>query len=64
MVRISNGPKVERGVHFSMGSGCLLCCINGFLCFVYFSIIEKGEESCTDLIEAHKECMRALGFKI
>uniref|UniRef100_A0A9J7XRC2 Cytochrome c oxidase copper chaperone n=4 Tax=Cyprinoidei TaxID=30727 RepID=A0A9J7XRC2_CYPCA len=27
-------------------------------------IIEKGEESCTDLIEAHKECMRALGFKI
>ncbi|XP_066497182.1 cytochrome c oxidase copper chaperone isoform X2 [Hoplias malabaricus] len=27
-------------------------------------IIEKGEENCTDLIEAHKECMRALGFKI
>ncbi|XP_076850478.1 cytochrome c oxidase copper chaperone [Brachyhypopomus gauderio] len=27
-------------------------------------IIEKGEESCTDLIEAHKQCMRALGFKI
>ncbi|KAJ8013081.1 hypothetical protein DPEC_G00049590 [Dallia pectoralis] len=27
-------------------------------------IIEKGEGSCTDLIEAHKECMRALGFKI
>ncbi|XP_026150417.1 cytochrome c oxidase copper chaperone [Mastacembelus armatus] len=27
-------------------------------------IIEKGEEKCTDLIEAHKECMRALGFKI
>ncbi|XP_035264646.1 cytochrome c oxidase copper chaperone [Anguilla rostrata] len=27
-------------------------------------IIEKGEESCSDLIEAHKECMRALGFKI
>ncbi|XP_036415896.1 cytochrome c oxidase copper chaperone [Colossoma macropomum] len=27
-------------------------------------IIEKGEERCTDLIEAHKECMRALGFKI
>ncbi|KAG9271356.1 cytochrome c oxidase copper chaperone [Astyanax mexicanus] len=27
-------------------------------------IIEKGEESCTNLIEAHKECMRALGFKI
>ncbi|KAM9850859.1 cytochrome c oxidase copper chaperone isoform 1-T2 [Aulostomus maculatus] len=27
-------------------------------------IIEKGEESCTDLIEAHKECMRQLGFKI
>ncbi|XP_056146034.1 cytochrome c oxidase copper chaperone [Lampris incognitus] len=27
-------------------------------------IIEKGEENCSDLIEAHKECMRALGFKI
>ncbi|XP_061092822.1 cytochrome c oxidase copper chaperone-like isoform X2 [Conger conger] len=27
-------------------------------------IIEKGEESCTDLIEAHKECMRSLGFNI
>ncbi|XP_020385531.1 cytochrome c oxidase copper chaperone [Rhincodon typus] len=27
-------------------------------------IIEKGEENCKDLIEAHKECMRALGFKI
>ncbi|KAM4788275.1 cytochrome c oxidase copper chaperone isoform 1-T1 [Cyanocitta cristata] len=28
------------------------------------SIIEKGEENCGHLIEAHKECMRALGFKI
>ncbi|KAM3607824.1 uncharacterized protein V6R79_014629 [Siganus canaliculatus] len=27
-------------------------------------IIEKGEENCTALIEAHKDCMRALGFKI
>ncbi|XP_071337842.1 cytochrome c oxidase copper chaperone [Trachinotus anak] len=27
-------------------------------------IIEKGEEKCTHLIEAHKDCMRALGFKI
>ncbi|XP_067849115.1 cytochrome c oxidase copper chaperone [Heptranchias perlo] len=27
-------------------------------------IIEKGEENCKDLIEAHKECMRALGFKV
>lgn len=32
--------------------------------FVSCSIIEKGEEKCSDLIEAHKECMRALGFKI
>lgn len=28
------------------------------------SIIEKGEENCKDLIEAHKECMRKLGFII
>uniref|UniRef100_A0A8C3F3M3 COX17 oxidase n=1 Tax=Chrysemys picta bellii TaxID=8478 RepID=A0A8C3F3M3_CHRPI len=28
------------------------------------SIIEKGEEHCGPLIEAHKECMRALGFKV
>ncbi|XP_024116345.1 cytochrome c oxidase copper chaperone [Oryzias melastigma] len=27
-------------------------------------IIEKGEENCGDLIEAHKECMRSLGFKV
>lgn len=27
-------------------------------------IMEKGEEACTDLIEAHKVCMRSLGFKI
>ncbi|XP_062984904.1 cytochrome c oxidase copper chaperone [Elgaria multicarinata webbii] len=27
-------------------------------------IIEKGEEFCGPLIDAHKECMRALGFKI
>ncbi|XP_008284166.1 cytochrome c oxidase copper chaperone [Stegastes partitus] len=27
-------------------------------------IIEKGEENCSALIEAHKDCMRALGFKI
>ncbi|XP_007449205.1 cytochrome c oxidase copper chaperone [Neophocaena asiaeorientalis asiaeorientalis] len=27
-------------------------------------IIEKGEENCGPLIEAHKECMKALGFKI
>ncbi|XP_076027800.1 cytochrome c oxidase copper chaperone [Genypterus blacodes] len=27
-------------------------------------IIEKGEENCTQLIDAHKDCMRALGFKI
>ncbi|XP_034541298.1 cytochrome c oxidase copper chaperone [Notolabrus celidotus] len=27
-------------------------------------IIEKGEENCSILIEQHKDCMRALGFKI
>uniref|UniRef100_T2MDZ7 Cytochrome c oxidase copper chaperone n=1 Tax=Hydra vulgaris TaxID=6087 RepID=T2MDZ7_HYDVU len=27
-------------------------------------IMEKGEENCEDLIEAHKQCMRSLGFKI
>lgn len=27
-------------------------------------IVEKGQENCTDLIEAHKECMRAQGFNI
>ena len=31
---------------------------------VYFSIVEKGEERCKDLIEAHKECMRKAGFNI
>ncbi|CAG9832536.1 unnamed protein product [Diabrotica balteata] len=27
-------------------------------------IIENGQENCQNLIEAHKECMRKLGFKI
>ncbi|XP_009996555.1 PREDICTED: cytochrome c oxidase copper chaperone [Chaetura pelagica] len=27
-------------------------------------VFEKGEENCGHLIEAHKECLRALGFKI
>ncbi|CAH1971875.1 unnamed protein product [Acanthoscelides obtectus] len=27
-------------------------------------IIEKGEENCGDLIEAHKQCMRNAGFNI
>ncbi|CAH1106612.1 unnamed protein product [Psylliodes chrysocephalus] len=27
-------------------------------------IIENGEESCKNLIEAHKECMRKAGFNI
>ncbi|CAK9798800.1 Cytochrome c oxidase copper chaperone [Anthophora plagiata] len=27
-------------------------------------IITKGEENCRHLIEAHKACMRSLGFNI
>lgn len=27
-------------------------------------IVERGEEECQDLIEAHRECMRKMGFKI
>ncbi|KAH7639792.1 cytochrome c oxidase copper chaperone COX17 [Dermatophagoides farinae] len=27
-------------------------------------IIENGEANCTEYIEAHKECLRKLGFKI
>ncbi|KAH8400166.1 hypothetical protein KR215_008135 [Drosophila sulfurigaster] len=27
-------------------------------------IVENGEENCTKLIEAHKQCMRDQGFKI
>uniref|UniRef100_A0A1B0CTQ8 Cytochrome c oxidase copper chaperone n=1 Tax=Lutzomyia longipalpis TaxID=7200 RepID=A0A1B0CTQ8_LUTLO len=27
-------------------------------------IVEKGEENCKDLIEAHKKCMRDQGFNI
>ncbi|MCL4139840.1 UNVERIFIED_CONTAM: hypothetical protein GTU68_057829 [Idotea baltica] len=27
-------------------------------------IVEKGEENCRDLIEAHKKCMRDMGFNI
>lgn len=27
-------------------------------------IVERGEENCQDLIGAHLECMRKMGFKI
>ena len=27
-------------------------------------IINRGEENCKDFIEAHKQCMRDLGFNI
>jgi len=27
-------------------------------------IVEKGQENCTELIEAHKKCMREQGFNI
>ncbi|XP_038076971.1 cytochrome c oxidase copper chaperone-like [Patiria miniata] len=27
-------------------------------------IVEKGEAECGDLIEAHKDCMRKMGFNI
>jgi len=27
-------------------------------------IMEKGEESCSTEIEAHKECMRKMGFNV
>jgi len=27
-------------------------------------IVENGEANCTELIEAHKECMRRMGFDI
>jgi len=27
-------------------------------------IVENGEENCGDLIKAHKECMKKMGFNI
>lgn len=27
-------------------------------------IVENGQENCTELIEAHKKCMRDMGFNI
>lgn len=41
--------------------------INGnclFKLMIFFSIIEKGEENCTEFIQAHLTCMRKLGFNI
>ena len=42
----------------------LLILINLLLKIFFLSIMENGEENCQDLIEAHKKCMRDLGFKI
>ena len=46
------------------GVEALLILINFLLKIFYLSIMENGEENCQDLIEAHKKCMRDLGFKI
>ena len=46
------------------GVEALLILINLMLKIFYLSIMENGEENCQDLIEAHKKCMRDLGFKI
>ena len=27
-------------------------------------VVERGQENCTELIEQHKQCLRALGFKV
>lgn len=35
-----------------------------YFIWLLISIIEKGEENCQALIEAHKKCMRDLGFNI
>lgn len=43
---------------------CLMIVLLDNKYILFHSIIEKGEEHCGHLIEAHKECMRALGFKI
>ncbi|KAF3827528.1 hypothetical protein GH733_003014 [Mirounga leonina] len=43
---------------------CLMFTLLDNKYIMFYSIIEKGEEQCGHLIEAHKECMRALGFKI
>ena len=42
----------------------LLILINLLLKIFFLSIMENGEENCQGLIEAHKKCMRDLGFKI
>lgn len=34
------------------------------VCNFVFSIIENGEENCKSYIEAHKQCMRKMGFNI
>ena len=33
-------------------------------CISLLSIMDKGEENCQDLIEAHKKCLRDAGFNI
>ncbi|OQS00316.1 hypothetical protein THRCLA_21702 [Thraustotheca clavata] len=53
-----NGPVVGK-------SGKRICCScpetksARDLC-----VINKGEENCADVIEAHKQCLRAEGFRI
>ncbi|XP_025048613.1 forkhead box protein C1 [Alligator sinensis] len=56
------GGSMRRGApHSPNYQGCLDA---GKVENHQYNIIEKGEENCGPLIEAHKECMRALGFKV
>ena len=32
--------------------------------YLTFSVLQYGEENCQELIEAHKKCMRDMGFRI
>ncbi|EQC28621.1 cytochrome c oxidase assembly protein subunit 17 [Saprolegnia diclina VS20] len=53
-----NGPVVGK-------SGKKICCSCPETKSVRdLCVISKGEEHCADVIEAHKQCLRAEGFRI
>ena len=57
-------PKITRPVDKD-GNPLKPCCVCPETKSVRdVCIIEKGQEHCLDLIEAHKACMRKLGFNV
>jgi cytochrome c oxidase assembly protein subunit 17 len=65
MISIANEVKAAEAVPVDKKPACKACCACPETKALRDAcIMEKGAENCQDLIEAHKKCMREMGFNI